>query len=264
MEDNTSLAKRFAQTEEYRLMLKKVLDKKDAAGRKSVPSNTRFLTRRQAVMCSAMLKAVGSSTHVYLGGYDDAERRVLFFPPDWMDWSPEGDESPIAAVRCEFSKEHALSHRDILGAMMGLGIERETVGDILVSEGEAFIIVLRDILPFVLQNLDSAGRARLTVSEISQSELKIPEASFTLKKDTVSSLRLDSVVASGFNTSREKAAELIRSGRVSLNHMECTKPDKSVGQGAKISARGFGKIELYEVGGLTKKGRTAIAIKKYV
>lgn len=264
MEDNTALAKRFAQTEEDRLMLKKVLDKKDAAERKSAPSNTKFLSQRQAVMCTAMLKAAGNPEHIYLGGYDDAERRVLFFPPDWMDWTPEGDESPIAAVRCEFSKENTLSHRDILGAMMGLGIERETVGDILVSEGEAFIIVLREILPFVLQNLDSAGRSRLTATEIPQSELKVPAASFTLKKDTVSSLRLDSVVSSGFNTSREKAAELIRSGRVSLDHLECTKPDKPVVQGARISARGLGKIELHEVGGLTKKGRTAITIKKFV
>ena len=263
MEDNTALAKRFAQTEEDRLMLKKVLDKRDAAEKRGIPSNTKFLSQRQAAMCDAMLKAANDPARIYLGGHDSAERRVLFFPPDWMDWQPEGDESPIAVVRAEFSKENSLSHRDILGAMMGLGIERETVGDILVSEGEAFIIVLREMLPFVLQNLDSAGRARLTVTEIPQSELKIPEASFTLKKDTVSSLRLDSVVSSGFSLSREKAGELIRSGRVSLNHLECTKPDKAVAQGAQISARGFGKFELFEVGGLTKKGRTAIVVKKY-
>jgi len=264
MEDNTALAKRFAETEEDRLMLKKALDKKDAAERKSAPSNTKFLSQRQSVMCTAMLKAAGNPAHIYLGGYADAERRVLFFPPDWMDWTPEGDESPIAVVRCEFSRENELTHRDILGAMMGLGIERETVGDILVSECEAFIIVLREILPFVLQNLDSAGRARLTVAEIPENELKVPEAAFVLKKDTVSSLRLDSVVASGFNLSREKAAELIRSGRVSLDHLECTKPDKAVTQGARISARGFGKFELFEIGGLTEKGRTAIVVKKFV
>lgn len=263
MEDNTALAKRFAQTEDDRLMLKKVLDKKDAAQRKAAPSNTKFLSQRQAVLCTAMLKAAGNPAHMYLGGYEDAERQVLFFPPDWMDWTPEGDESPIAVVRCAFSKENTLTHRDILGAMMGLGVERETVGDILVSEGEAYVVVLREILPFVLQNLISAGRAGLTAAEIPESELKVPQAAFTLKKDTVSSLRLDSVVASGFNTSREKAAEMIRSGRVSLDHLECTKPDKTVTQGARISARGSGKIELYEVGGLTKKGRTAIVIKKY-
>ena len=264
MEDNTALAKRFAETEEDRLMLKKALDKMEAAEKRAVPANTKFLSQRQAVMCTAMLKAAGNPAHMYLGGYENAERRVLFFPPDWMDWTPEGDESPIAVVRCEYSKENTLSHRDILGAMMGLGIERETVGDILVSEGEAFIIVLREILPFVLQNLDSAGRARLTAAEIPENELKVPEAAFTLKKDTVSSLRLDSVVSSGFNLSREKAAELIRSGRVSLNHLECTKPDKPVTQGAQVSARGFGKFELFEVSGLTKKGRTAIVVKKYV
>ena len=191
MEDNTSLAKRFAQTEEDRLMLKKVLDKKDAAHRKAAPTNTKFLSLRQAALCTAMLKAAGNPDHLYLGGYDDAERQVLFFPPDWMEWVPEGDESPVAVIRCAFSKENTLTHRDLLGAMMGLGIERETVGDILVSDGEAFVVILREILPFVLQNLTCAGRAGLTVSEISPKELKVPEAAFSLKRDTVSSLRLD-------------------------------------------------------------------------
>ncbi len=264
MEDNAALAKRFAQTDEDRLMLKKALDKRDSAEKRGIPANTKFLSQRQAALCSAMLKAAGDPTHMYLGGYEDAQRKLLFFPPDWMDWTPEGSDSPIAVIRCAFSKENDLTHRDILGAMMGLGIERETVGDILVSPGSADIVILREILPFVLQNLVTAGRARLSVTEIPPEQIAVPIAGFEIRKDTVSSLRLDSLVASGFSLSRERAAELIRSGRVTLDYLECLKPDKSVTQGAEISARGLGKFRLDQVGGLTRKGRTAIVIKKYV
>ena len=83
-------------------------------------------------------------------------------------------------------------------------------------------------------------------------------------RDTVSSLRLDAVAASGFSLSRGKAADLIASGRVQLNHRECVKPDHAVAQGDVLSCRGLGKCVLTEVGGPSKKGRILIVLERYV
>ena len=147
---------------------------------------------------------------------------------------------------------------------MGLGITREKLGDILVSEDACDLIASPEIVPFLLQNWDSAGRIRLSLSEIRPDELRVPERRLQVLRDTVMSLRLDAVAATGFGMSRGKAAELIHAGRVQLNHTDCCKPDRAVDQGDVVTARGFGKFLLAEVGGLSKKGRIAITIHRYV
>ena len=124
--------------------------------------------------------------------------------------------------------------------------------------------VLDTVADFLLSSWNSAGRARLTVTEIPAAHLHIPEVRCEEVRDTVSSLRLDAVAASGFSLSRGKAADLIASGRVQLNHRECVKPDHAVAQGDVLSCRGLGKCVLTEVGGPSKKGRILIVLERYV
>ena len=112
--------------------------------------------------------------------------------------------------------------------------------------------------------MTSAGRARLTLRELALSELEIPAAQVKTVRDTVSSLRLDSVVSAGFGLSRGKAAVYIESGKTELGHLPCTKTDKPVAEGDVISVRGLGKIRLEEISGTTKKGRTGIVISRFV
>ena len=102
------------------------------------------------------------------------------------------------------------------------------------------------------------------MTEIPAAHLHIPEVRCEEVRDTVSSLRLDAVAASGFSLSRGKAADLIASGRVQLNHRECVKPDHAVAQGDVLSCRGLGKCVLTEVGGPSKKGRILIVLERYV
>ncbi|MEI3304570.1 MAG: S4 domain-containing protein [Dysosmobacter sp.] len=94
--------------------------------------------------------------------------------------------------------------------------------------------------------------------------LHIPQVRCEEVRDTVTSLRLDAVASTGFRMARGKAAELIASGRVQVNWRECTKPDQLLAEGDTVSARGFGKFELAEVGGMTKKGRISIVVKRYI
>ena len=163
-----------------------------------------------------------------------------------------------------FRPEDRLSHRDILGSLMGMGIVREKVGDILVSPESADLIVLDTVADFLLSSWNSAGRARLTVTEIPAAHLHIPEVRCEEVRDTVSSLRLDAVCSTGFRMARGKAVDMISSGHVQVNWRPCTKADKLLTEGDTVSARGFGKFQLAAVGGVTKKGRTAIVVKRYI
>jgi RNA-binding protein YlmH len=170
----------------------------------------------------------------------------------------------MTALCCTLRAEDGVTHRDLLGSLMGLSITRGKIGDILVTPELAQVIVSADIAEYLLTNWTSAGRARLRVEPMALSELEIPEQKVKEIRDTVATLRLDAVTASGFSISRARAAELIASGRVQKNYRETTKPDAPVAQGDVISARGVGKFELSEVGGLSRKGRTAILLRRYL
>ena len=262
--DKGALLDRLGLAGEDRLALAKVLDKAERASGRNIPAATDFLSPQQRAQALDLLRLAGISESAYVlqGGYEGAERQVLQFLPDWME--PESAEAPIRCLRAVFREEEKLSHRDFLGSLMGMGIVREKMGDILVAPGSADLLVLDSIADFLLQSWTSAGRAKLRVSAIEPENLHIPAVQRKEVRDTVSSLRLDAVASSGFRLSRGKAAALIESGKVQLNWRECVKPDKLLEAGDVVSARGFGKFELGEVGGLTRKGRISIVLQVYV
>ena len=264
--DKTKLLDRLGATGEERLLLAKVLDRASQAQSRNIPAATDFLSPQQQAQASDLMRLAGipETGVVLLGGYDGAERNILLFLPDWLEAADAGSQSPIRCLRASFREEEKLTHRDFLGSLMGMGIAREKVGDILVGPAGADIMVLDTVAEFLLQSWNSAGRARLAVTAIEPWEVRVPEVKCQEVRDTVSSLRLDAVASAGFRMARGKAAELITSGRVQVNWRECTKPDKLLTAGDTVSARGFGKFELTEVGGVTKKGRTSIVLKRYI
>ena len=264
--DKTKLLDRLGAAGEDRLLLAKVLDRAGQARSRNIPAATDFLSPQQQMLAMDLLRLAGIPETGYArqGGYAGAERNILLFLPDWLDADSAESQSPIRCLRATFREEEKLSHRDFLGSLMGMGIVREKVGDILVGPSAADLMVLDTVAEFLLQSWNSAGRARLTVTAIDPWEVRVPEVRCQEVRDTVSSLRLDAVASTGFRMARGKAAELITSGRVQVNWRECTKPDKLLTAGDTVSARGFGKFELTEVGGVTKKGRTAIVLKRYV
>lgn len=262
--DKGALLDRLGLAGEDRLVLAKVLDKAGQAESRNIPASTDFLSPQQQAQAQDCLRLAGipETAYVFQGGYEGAERQVILFLPDWLE--AENAESPIRCLRAAFREDEAPTHRDFLGSLMGMGIVREKVGDILVAGGSADLLVLESVADFLLQSWTSAGRTRLSVTAIERSNLHIPAVRRKEVRDTVSSLRLDAVAASGFRLARGKAAALIESGRVQLNWRECVKPDKLLEAGDVVSARGFGKFELAEVGGLTRKGRISIVLQVYV
>ena len=260
--DKRELIARAAQEPEDRLLLARVLDKFEQRERRNIPASTGFLSPREQTLAVSLLNAAGIREGYRLdGGYEGAERKVLTFLPDWAEEDPE----TLAFLRADFrGADSVLTHRDILGSLMGQGIARERVGDILLSDHSADVVVSPSLAEFLLQNWDSAGRVRLDISPIDREALTIPQVQVKEIRDTVSSLRLDAVASSAFSLSRGKAAELIAAGKVSLDHMPCEKPDKPVAEGAVLTVRGLGKARVAECGKLTKKGRIALRIERYV
>ncbi len=254
---------KIAQSPEDRLLLAKLWDKISAGIRKNIPANTCFLSPRELEM-ARFLFGEPEGLH-FFGGYPDAERKMAVYLPEYLE---EGalyeDDSPCVCLRATFYQGDSPSHRDFLGALMGAGIARETVGDICVDKSSCDFFVTAEISPYILQNFTSAGRTRLHLEQIPLENAAIPEPEVKEIRDTLASLRLDSVIASGFRIGRSLAAQYIHAGKAAIDGLPCEKPDKLVSEGCKISLRGQGKIKLHAVNGRTKKDRISVVIHRYV
>ncbi len=254
---------KIAQNPEDKLLLAKIWDKIQTGIRKNIPANTTFLTPRELEMTRYLFGDL-PGLHIF-GGYEDAERNMLVYLPEYLD---EGylfsEDAPLVCLRAAFYQADNPTHRDFLGALMGAGIAREVVGDICVGKGYCNFFVTVEIAPYILQNLTGAGRVKMQLTQVPLSEVAIPQPEIKEIRDTVASLRLDSVVSSGFRISRGQAAQYINGGKAAINGLPCEKPDQAVMQGAKISIRGLGKIRLTTVNGETKKGRISILIDRYI
>ena len=226
---------------------------------------TNFLDLHQRSLMDALIKNLAQESSdircVFCGGYEDAERTLALFLPDYANEK----DIPISVIRIKASKGgRKLTHRDYLGSLTGLGLKREMVGDILVTETGADIIVMDDVKDFILMNYNQAGKATLTSEILPISQLYIPEAKTQFIKDTVASLRLDNLISSAFQMSRSKAAEAIRSGIVFINNIQTEKTNAKVNEGDKLVLRGKGKAYLREVGGQTRKDRIFITLERYI
>ena len=260
--DRSNIEK-IANNPEDRVLLAKLWDKINAGIRRNIPANTCYLSPREQEMARFLFGDVPGLS--FFGGYEEAERRMLVYLPDYLDEESLYDEdSPMVCLRAAFFEEDALSHRDFLGALMGAGIARETVGDICVGKGCCDFFVTAEIAAYIEQNFLSAGRTRLHLSKIHLRDTAIPEPEVKEIKDTVASLRLDSVISSGFRIGRSLAAQYINAGKAAIDGLPCEKADKPVSEGAKISVRGLGKIKLQTVNGKTKKDRISITIHRYI
>ena len=254
---------KIAQSAEDRLLLAKLWDKINAGIRKNILASTCFLSPRELEMTRYLFGDLPGL--IAFGGYEEAERKMLCWLPEYLDESNLHDEdSPLVCLRAEFWDGDTPSHRDFLGALMGAGIARESLGDICVGKGNCDFFVTAEIAPYILQNFTSAGRTRLHVQQIPLSEVSIAEPEVKEIRDTVASLRLDSIISSGFRIGRSLAAQHIAAGKAAIDGLPCEKPDKTVAEGMKISVRGLGKIKLKSVNGQTKKGRISVVIDRYV
>lgn len=262
----TDLLNKCARSGEERILLARVLDKLELAQNRSTPAHTSFLSPAEQACVTDLLNCAGHPRHFFFGGFEGAERQICVFLPDWQeqgDWLATPEDT-LSAIRVLFPRDADPSHRDMLGSLMGLGITREKLGDILFAEGGCDVLCLADAAPILLSQWDSVGRWKIKLQPVALSQLQVRPPEVRTIRDTVATLRLDAALASGFSTSRGKAADLISAGRVMVNHRECLKGDKAVNEGDVLTCRGLGKCVVKEVLGLSRKGRIMLVLERYI
>ena len=220
-----------------------------------------FLDEREQRLLRNLMEKTRNENYMFWGGYEAAERVVFGAFPACAD--PEPGEFPFSAVTVSYREQDDLCHRDFLGALMALGIERSTVGDILTEPGRCVLFLRKEVLPYVLQQIRKIGAVGVTVTP--GAEQPYPEGRrFRTISTVVSALRADCVVTACTGLSREKAKSRISAGLVAVNYEICDSPSMLLRQGDVLSVRGVGKFRLEETGRLTRKGRIGIEIKKYL
>lgn len=145
---------------------------------------------------------------------------------------------------------------------MALGLTRDSIGDIIIVDSDIYLFVVAQTADFIAQSMNSAGKVPLRFEPI-DGEIQIPEPKGICFHDTLSSMRLDAVIASAYRLSRSEASELIRAGLVKLNHIPCERVDAAVAEGAMLSVRGRGRIQLRKIEGLTRKQRIGVTFFRY-
>ncbi|GHU81525.1 RNA-binding cell division protein [Clostridia bacterium] len=224
------------------------------------PSFVGFLNEHQAAASIACLKHEKVFNYKFYGGCKDSDRTMLVVYPQGNEIG--GDLFPISALCFTYPKEYKLTHRDFLGALMALGLKRETIGDILTENGKAVTFVKNEIKDYIITQVDKIGAVRVTVTEAGNENFTKTQL-FDEFSCTVASLRLDGIVAAITKQSREKSVGLIECGLVAVNAVVVYSPSSAIKVNSKISVRGKGKFIISEVCGETKKGRLRLIIKEY-
>ncbi len=243
---------------ETEILLARIYDTADICERTNKPKFLGFLSQEESVLVKKTLEK-RSVDYILYGGYDYAQRVMLGCFPEWQ----EKKEFPIVAVTFSYRKADSLSHRDFLGSLMGLGITRESVGDILIEDGRAVAFVTTDIADFILSQIEKVGRTGVEVSK--GCSFPLPESSKLVELEgTVASQRLDCIVAELCNFSRNTALEKIANGTVSINSVVCEKATKTVEAGDAVTIRGKGKFVIISLSSKTRKNRIVLRYSKYV
>ena len=214
---------------------------------------TNFLTPAERFRLERWAKTQPGCRMVFSGGHPDCERTVGFFLPDWLDaeWLPLDEHICAFELSAPFGSP---GHRDYLGALLGMGIGRERLGDIWVKENTAVIFCLPGVEKHLL-SIDKVGHDTVRTRSVSLGEVTPPERKVKQKSFSVQSLRLDAVAGGLFDLSRTEAARQVEAGTVSLNYEICDRCDAPVHEGDILSLRGKGKGRMTGLGGTSRKGR---------
>lgn len=245
--------------EEEKLLIDRISDLERRCKRDCKPQFSHFLDGLEQAVISENCYLPDCNT-CFFGGFFDAERKLYGVFPEWE----EPSDFPVSLLEITHNFGGELSHRDYLGSILGLGIERNKTGDILINENTAYVFVENSIASFIADNLKKIGSRGVKVRISDINDITLPEKKF-LKIDTVcASLRLDAVVGAATVLARAKASNLIEAGLVKVNHREQLQGSKQVLKGDLISIRGYGRFILEEVGNETRKGRIHIILKKFI
>lgn len=238
--------------------MRRILDKIEIVLRSYGIESTDFLSPYTRKLAKSILNRFIEISYSEIGGLEDAERQSILIYPEYHYLTKE--DYPVSAIRLKGDME-GLSHRDFLGAVLNIGITRDKIGDILVHDYYADIMVKTEIKNFILINIDKIGNNNFKASEISFHELEEVEDEFREINQTLSSSRLDVYLSAAYNFSRKVSQGLIESGKVKVNWEPVDKTFIEVQEGDMVSVRGYGRSKLYSIDGLSRKDRLKVRIR---
>ncbi len=266
--NKTALAERYSNTAEQKILLCHLLDLYERSNDKNIITVSNFMSESDSLTAKRMLSSIPACNFFIFGGYDEGERACAVFLPDYLS---EDDiiRSPEIAEICyldisvgTYNRQLAnFTHRDCLGSLMALGIEREMIGDIIAAGSQAVIVIKSGISDYILENLTKIGRYPVTVTVLEKCGIK-PIDDFDRLSGTVQSMRLDAVLSEIFGLSRSASCDMISGRAVTVSGGIALKPDLEIKAGDRISFRGKGKAIIEAVDGTTKKGRIKFSYKK--
>ncbi len=247
---------------EEQIFRKRIQELAETAFRRDIPVHTDFLNLNEQTIFQMVSGALPPVRYELTGGFEMAERKVVCFLPSYEEvlYEPPFDCLKISPANRRFAEE--LGHRDYLGAIMNLGIERAVIGDIVIKEQEAFVFVLKNMSSYVRDSLTSIRRTSVIVTLCEDAgELLKPELEAIC--GTVSSVRLDAIVALAGRLSRTKAAACIEGEKVFVNGQTVTNVSRILKEGEILTILCIGKFRFANVGGPTKKGRISVTLEQY-
>jgi RNA-binding protein YlmH len=254
MED---LYQHFREDEKY--FIDQVLDWVQQVEFQYSPYLSPFLDPREQYIVESIIGQHSEVKAEAFGGYEAAERKRLFLSPSYFE--PSQDDFEITITEIRYPKKFAdLSHGKILGTLMGTGIKREMIGDIITDGEDWQFFADAAIMQYLLTSVTKIGNITIQLEEVPYTDILLPKDSWDERYEIVSSLRLDVVLANVFHISRQKSKELISSGKVKVNWNETERPDVVLGIHDVLSIRGYGRIRIEAIEGKTKKEKIRLKL----
>lgn len=245
--------------DDERLFIDHVMDWVQKVEFQYSPYLTPFLDPREQYIVESIIGQHNDVKVEAFGGYETSERKRLFLSPSYFE--PKQDDFEIMIAELRYPKKFAdLSHGKILGTLMGAGIKREMIGDIITDGEDWQFFADTSIMQFLLSSLTKIGNITIQLEEVPYTEILLPKDTWEERFEIVSSLRLDVVLASVFHISRQKSKELISSKKVKVNWNETERPDVVLDIHDVLSIRGYGRLRVEAIEGKTKKEKIRLRL----
>jgi RNA-binding protein YlmH len=240
------------------IIMRKLLDKIEISINQHTIEYTDFLDPFERFLAKSILNRFNNLKYLEFGGTSNSERKIIIIYPFYYIENDLDNKLKFLRIIGDIN---SLLHKDFLGAILGLGINRPKIGDIQIHDDHVDVIVKEEIGDFILYNLEKIGNKNVKVIEVAQEDLKEPKIEYEVINKFVQSLRLDVVLSTTYNLSRQDSINMIKSGKVKVNWEEITKPSRELKTGDIISAKGYGRSILHSIDGVSKKGRLLVTVR---
>ncbi|GGE66187.1 RNA-binding protein [Priestia taiwanensis] len=242
---------------EERTFIDHVLEWKQQVEYSYTSKLTDFLDPREQYIVRSLVGGNDEINVSFFGGHDTSERKRALLVPAYVE--PMEDDFSLLLLEVKYaSKFHTITHPQLLGALMGIGLKRQKYGDIIISNDAVQLVVSKEVASFVEMNVTSVGRAKVAIESIPFSTIHTVKEVWQEGRGTITSFRLDVVLAEIFHLSRQKVQMLIKGGAVKVNHKIVEQPSFECGEDDLFSVRGYGRCKMLSIEGQTKRDKWKI------